>query len=185
MYSICIIDDSIPAKKVESIDDTQRLNQSNLRLLLDTEWDEAEVKTLVEQLLQDATAWNTSAFIHPAFYLTSLTDEGYRPDVIIYDWDFAGVSDPSQKTLIEILNMTFSVVAIYSREDLRPQIEGVLDDDEIKIFKNRIFYIVKEDSDSSDKLLKHVVNLYDENFSFRFGRGVNVCNRKPTKYTYC
>ena len=116
MYEICFIDDTIPVTRLEDIDESKRLNRSNLQSIISTveSWPEEEVKSLVSAMIKDESSWNVSAFIHPNIYLNSVVDESYRPEIIIYDWEYAGGTDDSATLLLEILRSTFSVVYIYS-----------------------------------------------------------------------
>ena len=77
---ICFIDDTIPAMSVPSIDDAERLNRSNLKLLLDEDisWGELPVKSLVRDLVADAKSWSVSAFTHPDIYLNHAVKQMIR-----------------------------------------------------------------------------------------------------------
>jgi len=177
VYEICFIDDTIPVTSVESINDAERLNRSNLRLLLNKEdsWPEAEVRALVDALLADESSWNVSAFIHPNIYLNSVENEAYRPDIIIYDWEYAGGTDDSSEILLEILQKTYAIVYIYSREDNKLNIDQALQRTDLSCFKDkRLFQLMKEEENSQEKLLKEAKDIYEKNFSFRFGTSLRM-----------
>lgn len=172
MYEICFIDDTIPVTRLESIDESKRLNRSNLQLIVNTveSWPEEEVRSLVSAMIKDVSSWSVSAFIHPNIYLNSVIDESYRPEIIIYDWEYAGGTDDSATLLLEILRSTFSVVYIYSGADHKTQIDEAIHEPELNSFLNkRLFILMKDEEDSHQKLLDEAKGFYENNFSFRFG----------------
>ena len=173
---ICIIDDSIPAIAEETIDVAKKLNWSNLNLLLRLrdEWTEPEVKNLVQALVGDRASWNTSAFINPNNFLSACQNEGYRPEIIIYDWHYSNMVDDSFTLLLEILNTTYSLIYVYSGADNRHTIDQALASAEIVAFgSNRLISSTKDEVRPEDVLIK-VNELYDNNFSFRFGRDLRL-----------
>lgn len=172
MYEICFIDDTIPVTSLDSINESKRLNRSNLQLIISAveSWPEEEVRSLVNELLVDESSWSVSAFIHPNIYLNSVVNESYRPDIIIYDWEYAGGTDDSSTLLLEVLRSTFSVVYIYSGADHKTQIDQALQQTELNSFYNkRLFLLMKDEENSHQKLLGEAKNFFERNFSFRFG----------------
>ncbi|GAG03424.1 unnamed protein product, partial [marine sediment metagenome] len=108
-WEICVIDDSIPVTGKIDIDDTECFNASILKLLIDKNtWDEQPVKDLIEKLCT-SEIWDISAFKHPNFYMTSLRNKHYKPDIIIFDWEYPIQTDVS-KDLLKILQSSFSLV---------------------------------------------------------------------------
>jgi len=178
MYEICFIDDTIPAASLQILNDRERLNKSNLKLLLKdgVSWSEAEVRSLVDSLLSDETTWKVSAFIHPEFYLNHVEKEDYRPDIIIYDWEYAGGSGDPATTLLEILQTTFVIVYIYSGADHETQIQSALEGTELRQYKDKRLFVLTKEADSHKKLIEDAKVAYEKNFSFRFGN----CLRKAT-----
>ena len=178
-HDICVIDDSIPV--TATIDDAQRLNRSNLLLLLGEfeEWSEPEIRNLVDSLVNDTSSWNVSAFNNPDIYLNALENEGYRPEIIIYDWEYtAGSSDPVT-TLERILEATFALVYVYSRADHEGQIKKALTDNALRMYKGkRLNVLLKDEVDSPKRLLKEAADLYEKNFSFRFGKDLRLATIK-------
>jgi len=176
MYEICFIDDTIPAVVIEDIDETKRLNSSNLFRLLKGEvaWGEEDVRKLTISLLEKPE-WSVSAFTHPSFYLNAIENMLYRPDIIIYDWEYAAGDQDSATMLIEILQKTFAVIYIYSGGDHEEQIRSALTQPELKTYYNkRLFVLMKDTPDSQDMLLKQATIFFKNNFSFRFGSQLRV-----------
>lgn len=171
LLDICFIDDTIPAGGDEFIDDTKMLNQANLKYLnLKKDWHEKDVQHLVHVVLENQAEWNVSAFTHPSFYLNSLETEGYRPDIVIYDWEYAGGSEDSASMLMEILEASYSVVYIYSGADHKDQIDAALGDSRFKPYlKRRLAVLMKDETNSQTLLLEKAKTLYEESFAFRFG----------------
>ena len=79
-YSICVIDDKIPASGVEGIRDSDLLNASNLQMMLRQEelWTDEVIKNLIRTLLdqKDAdnvtTKWDVYGFTNPSFFINTL-----------------------------------------------------------------------------------------------------------------
>lgn len=172
--SICIIDDRIPVERGEAMITTQCLNASNLNLLLKNEehWKgEEKLKDLIGILLKDTTNWQVCAFKHPQFYLDYSENEQYCPDIIILDWDLNDVDEPTENFLKKILKRSFAIISIFSGCDKMDEIEGIISQPEFAEFKN--FRIRQEDKNSEDShrnLLVEASKLYQDNFSFKFGK---------------
>ena len=176
LIDICFIDDSINVCADLEFDDTARLNRSNLQTLLAkcNGWREQEVKDLVEKLVEANDKWSVSAFTHPDNYLNAVEEECYRPQVIIYDWEYpGGVDDPATK-LKEILELTYAAVFIYSGTGHEAQIDAALETKDLMPYiDRRLFKLMKEEG-SPDKLLAEAQNLETKNFSFRFGKDLRI-----------
>jgi len=168
-WEICVIDDKIPVTGNIEIDDTLCLNASMLKLLLDKNaWDEQEVRDLIEKLCATET-WTISAFTHPSFYLKSSRDNNYRPDIIIFDWDYPGQTNVT-KDLLEVLQSCFSLVFVYTRVDKEEEVRREIEKEEFREHKERIYLEHKWGDDSLRNLLNKVREKYEDNFSFRFGK---------------
>ena len=178
---ICFIDDTIPAAEDALIDDTQRLNRSNLMYLLNKkdEWAETEVRSLVKLMTDNNETWRVSAFTHPALYLNSLIDEGYRPDIVIYDWEYAAGSDDPAEMLLKILETSYNIVFIYSGSDHKGQINEALKHQAFKEYiSKRLDVLMKDEHDSQKLLLEKAASMYEESFSFRFGDDLRKATQK-------
>lgn len=174
-YSVCVIDDSIPAAKMpETIDDAERLNRSNLKLLLTDSsiWDDENIKSLMQQFAENLDTWNLSAFTNPDFFKTCCKNELYRPDVIILDYDFPSVSDKNwfRPYLLELLNNKFVIVSIYTGADAKQTVEQLLMEPDFNQYKERVFVLPKEGDNSAKTLLDKINTLYENSFSCKFGK---------------
>jgi hypothetical protein len=189
-YSICVIDDEIPATGVESIRDTELLNSSNLQYLLQQEdkpWTDDVIKHLIETLLtssnEDGTlTWDVYGYVNPAFYINTLENGTFRSDIVTFDWDYPGASSESnsESLLKEILDRTFSLVFIFSKADKKDEIAAVLAKPEFAEYKERLYYLDKtvDEVEQTTVLLQKTKELYERNFSFRFA---NSLRRKATQ----
>jgi len=173
--SICYIDDRIPAidEAVNKIiDNTKKLDETILKLLLtsvnEENWDEKEVRDLITLLLGKEDIL-LSAFTNPSFYFNHNQSEIYRPEIFILDWDYNGDTNDTEDYLKQLLDYSFCFIAIYTRYDKLHEIEAILEKPEFLDNKNRIVIWHKEDSDSVDKLIANIMQLREENFSFKFG----------------
>lgn len=185
-YSICIIDDEIPAAGIEGIRDSDLLNSSNLGFLLKQEekpWTDEIVKKLVETLLgqinTDGTSkWDVYGFINPSFYINTINNGTFRSDILVFDWDYpgAGSETDSEKLLKEILDRTFSLVFIFSKADKKTEIDAIRAKPEFSEYKERLFYLDKSVSneEQTSTLLSNAEEMYKSNFSFRFAADLRV-----------
>ena len=115
--NICLIDNSIPTTGVRfEVDDRGRLDSNMMRLLLDEDWDEPQVKALVEAICEDEDKWSFSGFKHPGIYLKTLKREAYRPEIVIFDWNYSGGEDAA-RLLLEVLNETYCYIWVYTNYD--------------------------------------------------------------------
>lgn len=185
-YSICIIDDEIPAAGVEGIRDSDLLNSSNLGLLLNQEekpWTDEIVKKLVETLLSQTNTdgtpkWDVYGFTNPSFYINMINDGTFRADILVFDWDYPGVGSEtdSEKILKEILDRTFSLVFIFSKADKKTEIDAIMAKPEFSEYKERLFYLDKSvsDEEQTGTLLSKTEEMYINNFSFRFAADLRI-----------
>jgi len=168
-WEICVIDDSIPVTGNIEIDDTVCFNASILKLLLDKNtWDEQPVKDLIEELCT-SEIWDISAFKHPNIYLKSLRNKNYKPDIIIFDWEYPIQTDVS-KDLLKILQSSFSLVFVYTHVDRREEVSREISREEFREYRRRLTLIHKWDDNSLERLLKEAEEESENNFSFRFGK---------------
>lgn len=181
-YSVCVIDDKIPASGLSEIRDSDLLNGSNLQLLQQKEelWTDAIVKNLVKTLLDEKNTdgispkWDVYGFTNPAFYVNTLNDGLFRSDIIIFDWEYpgtgAGAGTDSESILKEILAKSFCLVFVFSGADKKTEIETILAKPEFQEYKERLFYLDKTASgaDQTRTLLDKAQEMYEHNFSFRF-----------------
>jgi len=184
-YSVCIIDNDIPAAGPQAqnagIKDSELLNASNLQFLINNEtWTDDVIKSLVQTLLTEKAAdgispkWDLFAFTNPAFYINAIDDGFFRPDLIVFDWEYpggqAGSGTDSESLLKQILDRTFSLVFIFSKADKKDEIEAIVSKPEFLPYRERVEYLDKTVSglDQSTILLQNAEQRYANNFSFKF-----------------
>jgi hypothetical protein len=174
-YSICYIDDRIPAVDEavsDIIDNTKKLDSFALKYLLNSisedNWEESEVRQVIDNLLNKED-FILSAFTNPAFYFNHNESEIYRPQIFILDWDYAGDPNSTEDYLKQLLDFGFSYIAIYTRYDKQEEIHAILDKPEFVEGKNRVIIWHKEDENSVDNLISHIQEKSANNFSFIFG----------------
>lgn len=165
-YSICVIDDQIPAGAESTINEKGLLNRSNLKLLLEkAKWEEPEVKNLIESLAKNKDV-ELSAFIHPEYFIKYLEENHSRPDIVILDWN-TGPGDPKQK-LLDVLKRVFCILAVYTGKSHEGSVKSVFADPELADYSNRLDLVFK-DAGSDVKLVEEVERKYHDNFSFQIG----------------
>jgi hypothetical protein len=184
-YSVCIIDNDIPAAgpqaQASGIKDSELLNASNLQLLLNQEtWTDEVIKNLTGTLLDQKDAdgisrkWEVYGVTNPSFYINTIDNGFFRSDLVIFDWEYpgaqAGSGTDSESILKEILDRTFCLVFIFSKADKKTEIEEILAKEEFKQYKERLEYLDKSVSgiDQTNTLLQKAEQMYTGNFSFKF-----------------
>lgn len=187
-YSVCIIDDKIPASGIEGIRDSDLLNASNLQLLLQQEalWTDHVIKNLVKTLLEQkdtdnvTSKWDVYGFTNPSFYINTLNDGLFRSDLIVFDWEYPGTGSgsgtDSERILKEILENTFCLIFIFSGADREAEIRTVLAKPEFQEYKERLHYLDKTVSgaDQTNVLLTKAEEMYGNNFSFTFAAELKI-----------
>lgn len=171
--NICIIDDEIPADNYpDFINERTRVDQSILKYLIanHSEWPSDPLKNLIRDIFQNHDDWVVSAFTHPNFYFNYTEENIFSPDIIIFDWDY-DISIDTEKALLQILNSTYAVIAIYTGADKKDEIEDILAKDEFKSHAEyRIHLIEKGEDNSVGKVIKDASDRFDNNFSFKLGK---------------
>lgn len=179
-YSICVIDDDIPATKINDIRATSVLNSSTLQIMLTRHpevWSDQVVKNLIETLLAakdeaEQAIWEVNGFVYPQFYLDAVSEGNFRSDIVVIDWDYQGMPSASKTEdfLLDILRSSFCLVFVFSKVDKKLGIEEILAGEVFKPFKGRLEYLQKESSgqDQTNSLLSVATDMYAANFSFKF-----------------
>jgi len=181
MLNICVIDDRIPVNGEISINDTVPICQSLLELIISKNtWGDSNIKELISKLLTDKDNWQTFAFTNPEIYLNALERDFPKPDIIVFDWEYAGGGTrESGELLLEILNSSFVIVYVYTGQTHKPQVEQRIDMPDLNQYQNkRLYLLMKEDSDSPSTLLRRSKEIYDHNFSFKFGSKLRKASRE-------
>ncbi|MCX6735795.1 MAG: hypothetical protein NTZ13_01805 [Candidatus Parcubacteria bacterium] len=177
-YSVCIIDDEIPVAGVEGFRDTELLNSSNLGQLLrqnEHPWTDEVVKHFVQTLLEEkeddgTSKWDVYAFTNPALYINHLENGTFRPDLLVFDWDYSTGGVDSEARLKEILERTFCLVFVFSKADREDEINAILSTPEFLEYQGRVSYLKKGDpaADNVNTLLEKANEMDKNNFSFKF-----------------
>ena len=181
-YSVCVIDDKIPASGVEGIRDSQLLNASNLQLLLQKIdlWTDTVIANLVKTLLEQkdtdgvTSKWDVYGFTNPTFFINTLDGGLSRFDIVVFDWEYpgtgTGAGTDSESILKEILEKTFCLIFVFSGADREQEIKAILAKPEFQEYKERLEYLNKSVSgaDQSNTLLQKAEQMYADNFSFKF-----------------
>jgi len=171
-YSICIVDDKIPAHAV-NMNDGIRLNSNNLEYLKNnvTDWDDVYVKEFVKNLLNKSD-WSLSGFTYPTILINCLEEELYRPDIVIFDWEYPGTpfgSDLVEESLLTILQYSFSIVFIFTGVDKQDEIRELLEHSPLAEYANRVNIKSKLDENSTQVLYEDIEKIRKQSFSFKFG----------------
>lgn len=173
-YSVCIIDDKIPVSKFpDYMDETKVLNQNNFQHLLfeKKSWDEIQLLNLVENLFRQSD-YTISGFSSHNFFLNHIEENTFSPDVVIFDWDVGeGTSANPKGNLLRILKTKHCLIAIYTAADQTNEVTNIIDGDEFKVYKDRLF-LIKKDNDNSVDLLTQAINERLDNFSFNLGKTI-------------
>lgn len=181
-YSICVIDDKIPASIVSEFDDASQLNTSNLKYLVrHANWGtEQPLKTLIRKLIGERNGdgtkrWEVSAYTHPNLYIDSFKESLYRADVIVFDWEYT-IPINHETVLLEILSSTYCAVFVFSAYDKKVEVESLFAKSTFIPHKERLGYLNKGDTaqGNSQQLIKKIRVLRASNFSFKFTRELRI-----------
>lgn len=171
-YSICVMDDAIPAN-VPGIqfDDSNIIEGKLLKQLVDMSevWTDSDIHSLIQSFLVDPDSWVLTAFRNPSLYLTYEQSYRYHPEIIIFDWDYPGSSEPTESLLTMLLERAFSIVYIYTGQDDAGKVKTIIEGAPFKQYAGRLFLLHKGEDDSANKLLKYLTSIKTTNFSFKFG----------------
>ena len=149
--NVAIVDDQLP---IPIGKDTHGLNNAGLAALLSLSLDDwhsqTSLKTLIDKLLSysppSGGVLNISGFKHPAIILKEIESKGYRPDVVVFDWEYAP-HFPPESQLLDILSKTGADIFVYSSyfDAIPPE----LDKSDFDEFAKRIHLLEKGDKHSS------------------------------------
>ena len=169
-HEICVIDDRIPTTDEDRL---ERMDRIRLKAKLDEDWgSEQELRKLVERLVDDNKTWQVSAYSHPNFYRRDSKSTTYRPDIVVFDWNYSSNYEPVS-VLLEILESSFALVWIYSGSDNVAEIEKSIEALEFTDFRKRKrLHVLAKGDDSHKELVQMAETAYSESFSFRFGRDI-------------
>jgi len=184
-YSICVLDEKLPARHyLDFMDPTKLLNRNNFKHLLsnETKWDdERPLLALCKELYgQDH---ELSGFTHHVLFFNYADENIFLPDIVVFDWDvgdFGGEVTDSAKNLLDLLSNFHCLVAIYSADDNQEAIQKVLEQPDFKEFKERVFLQTKGEKDAAKKLIEEIEKRRTDNFSFKLGRELKTSFARAT-----
>ncbi len=172
-YSMCILDDKIPATDYsEFIDETKIINENNFKYLLSDEekWTDKDLLHFLKSVVNEKNEYSISGFINHSFFLNYIEDNIFSPDIIVFDWDVGEVD--TEQNLLTILKKKYCLIAIFSDQTTKLDIKNVISSDNFIDFKNRLFLIDKEEKKSNEKLLEELSSREKVNFSFKLGQNL-------------
>lgn len=152
---VTIIDDGIPVREdfVEaSIYDSLISKDILIKLITDLNWKghhnlKKLTKTIIESKECESGVLSISTFTHPSICLDAI-ENGFQPDVIIYDWEYLGESNiKSSDWLLELLNNSEATVFVYSQ--IRDSIPPFLNKSIFDNHSTRFQLFLKGDEDNS------------------------------------
>lgn len=178
---VSIIDDSIPAHLYDWIDETKSLGHSCLKALVDAgedSWDEQPLYQLMADLLDGD--WRVSGFRNPEIFINTRDEEGFLPDVVVFDWEYTPNPRDPLTQLVDILRGSHAYVAIYSSTDHQSNIDQALKDTQVEPFLDRVSSIEKSVV-SANTLKEKLQKQYETNFSGRYSRDIRRASQKAVE----
>lgn len=132
---------------------------------------EKTLQALVNQLLSDK-ACKLSAASHPNLLLEYLETSLYRPDIIIFDWEYTNSTDDPFDLLKELLRNTYCKVLIYSGFDKIAEVKTAIESDtDLSPFKNR-FHIEEKEFENVKSFIEEAKRDFNTKFSYKLSRDV-------------
>ncbi|HIC8754445.1 hypothetical protein [Elizabethkingia anophelis] len=171
--NICIIDDSLPVVDYpEFINSAKLIDESALKFLCSqhSEWPEEPLKGLINEIISSHADWGINAFHTPTFYFNHIEEEIYSPEIIIFDWDYAGESEATDVHLYRVLSTSYSVVGIFTGADRKDEIEKIINNDPFKKYSDRIHLVEKGEENAIAKIINEVNQKFESHFSYKFGQ---------------
>lgn len=175
-HSLCIVDDGFmkPATACQ-LEHHQSFSGSTLEMFLSQNWDnENALKNLCTLLVDEnnRSSWNINAFITPMHFQASYDDDNYRPDVVVFDWEY-GIEFDQVNFLKQFLSRNHIHVFVFTGYDKNHEVEAVLKDD-LSQFASRLHLLPKDnegnDNSSHSDLLRSIEENQRVNFASKFGK---------------
>ena len=160
-FSICILDDKIPLSMTSDLIDHREMSN----LVATAKWKDTALKDLIKKLDSKKDKYILSGFTHCDSFINYIEEVIFSPEIIIFDWNYPGGSDP-EKALLKILKCQYSKVFIFTENDNKSAIDRVIAKNEYKKYKINV--ITKGDSRGVEKLQKKI-NSALRTFSFSLG----------------
>jgi hypothetical protein len=191
-YNLCIIDDKIPVEQFNDrikVLDTGIIDENILINYLSfgnrETWGDSNLYNLIKNLKEQRDIeLALYAFKTHSFYFNYIDENLFSPDIVIFDWDVGTPGVPSEESLKRILEGTYCLVAIYTEVDTMAEIELIINADDFKKFKYRLFVVDKKENDSAifviNKLKSHL-----NDFSFKYGNEFKRTINFAINATFC
>ncbi|MCK4618853.1 MAG: hypothetical protein KAT52_02810 [Desulfobacterales bacterium] len=169
-YDICILDDKLPIKNIAGTDDTKIIGTNLLWHLLTDEkqWEDADLLNFIK-LLNENGNYNPCGFTNHDLFLNHIHETIYSPDIIIFDWDVGTSSDQSD-SLLEILESTYSLVAIFTTQDKDNDVTDEIAKSKYSSYKDSRLFIIKKERQDSVKNLEDKITEKGSLFSFKYSK---------------
>jgi hypothetical protein len=173
--SICILDDKIPVSKFTDIevDDTSLIDNNlfNHYLKKEDEWEDVDLFAFSKAVCEKKDNYFVSGFTNHSFYFNYIEKNIFSPDIIVFDWDMNDSGKDSEENLLELLQKTFALVAIFTSADKENEVTTVISKSEFGEFEHNLFLVKKNGKDAYDELEKAISEKI-VHFSFQKGKEI-------------
>lgn len=170
-YSICILDDKIPASSLSDyMDDSKILNRNNFRHILtikEQDWEEQQLYQLINKLYKKPEEYEITGFTSHSLFFNYIEENIFSPDIIIFDWD-VGETNPKDN-LLNLLKEKYCLVAVYTGADSQDEIKMTIEREEFDEYRERLFIQTKGE-DNSIKKLEDGIKKRLQLFSFKLNQ---------------
>ncbi len=172
-YSVCILDDEIPAIDFSDfMDDKKLLNENNFQHLIryEDKWENSDLFNFVKDIYSSSKYYLTGFTSHAAFFNFS-NNEIIAPDVVVFDWTISGQTiEDAENYLLKLLNSTYCLVAIYTQDDKNDEVTNIISESPFKDYLNSRLFIIRKEEDDCVSRLQEVIDERISNFSFSFSK---------------
>lgn len=172
-YSICILDDGIPLEDykglishcmfVDLCSDKEKWKDKPLYKLIESLTSAKLPKK--EESSEEENKYIISGFSNCNFFLNHIVEDIFSPDIVVFDWDYPGIEDPSP-ILLEILESQYSMIFIFTGADTETKVESAIKGSFDK-YKNRIKVLYKDTEESLSDLQSGIEDAL-KTFSFQY-----------------
>jgi len=175
-YSICILDDKIPAIHLsDHMDDKGLFNQNNFKHLLKLDkdtWRDTALYDLVDALYKQDN-YELFGFSQHSFFFNFIENNIFLPDIVIFDWDMRieNSEEDSKSSLLKLLKFKYCLVTIFTEADKDDEVSNVLSNKAFNDFRDR-FLIIRKDDENSVKKLNEEIERKLKLFSFKLNKTI-------------
>lgn len=169
-YDICILDDKLPINNISGTDNTKIIGTNLLWHLLTDEiqWKDTDLLNFIKLLNKNGN-YNPCGFTNHELFLNHIQETIYSPDIIIFDWDI-GTSPDQSESLLEILESTYSLVAIFTTQDKDNEVTNEIAKSKYSSYKDSRLFIIKKEMQDSVKNLEDKIIEKGSLFSFKYSK---------------